>query len=217
MAPIVECVLTVGTGLPTLLIYDLYDVQPTAGQPGWSVPPFDAALLTDPAGRCRLVGRGALPCNLRFLIEGEEEIGSPGLAAHIARHRDELATCDAAFIPYFGTDAAGATILRLGFKGLVLLEFRVAGGDWGGRRGETGGMTRTRTELNQATKLSNRWGPPQAGAFTFANKTADLEAFSGAYDGAGEEIRTLDPQIGNAGVDGSASFRGVPQVGEKSR
>jgi acetylornithine deacetylase/succinyl-diaminopimelate desuccinylase-like protein len=155
VAPIVEGVLTVRTGLPTLLIYDLYDVQPAIGQAGWSVPPFDASLDTDDAGRCRLVGRGAfnskgplfgllatlrafaeagvaLPCNLRFLIEGEEEIGSPGLAAHIARHRDELARCDAAFIPYFGTDAAGATILRLGFKGLVLLEFRVAGGDWGG-------------------------------------------------------------------------------------
>jgi acetylornithine deacetylase/succinyl-diaminopimelate desuccinylase-like protein len=155
VAPIVEGVLTAGAGLPTLLVYELYDVQPAAHQPGWSVPPFDAVVLTDPAGRQRLVGRGAfnskgplfgllatlhafaeagvaLPCNLRFLIEGEEEIGSPGLAAHIVRHRDELAACDAAFIPYFGTDAAGATILRLGFKGLVLLEFRVTGGDWGG-------------------------------------------------------------------------------------
>lgn len=155
VAPIVEGTLTTTAHLPTLLVYDLYDVQPAAGQPGWSVPPFEAALVTDPAGRSRLVGRGAfnskgplfgllgalrafaeagaaLPCNLRFLIEGEEEIGSPGLAPHIMRHREELTACDAAFIPYFGTDAAGATILRLGFKGLVLLEFRAAGGDWGG-------------------------------------------------------------------------------------
>ncbi len=90
--------------MPTLLVYELYDVQPAAGQLGWSVPPFDAAVATDSAGRQRLVARGAfnskgplfgliavlrafreagvpLPCNLRFLIEGEEEIGSPGLAA----------------------------------------------------------------------------------------------------------------------------------------
>jgi acetylornithine deacetylase/succinyl-diaminopimelate desuccinylase-like protein len=74
----------------------------------------------------------ALPVNVRFLIEGEEEIGSPSLPDYIARHRRELAACDAAFIPYFGTNARGDTVLRLGFKGLVLLEFRVIGGTWGG-------------------------------------------------------------------------------------
>jgi acetylornithine deacetylase/succinyl-diaminopimelate desuccinylase-like protein len=154
-APIVEGVLHVSSALPTLLFYDLYDVQPAHGQPGWTVPPFAAEIVTDNAGRRRLVGRGAfnskgpligtlatlrafaeagvaLPCNIRFLIEGEEEIGSPSLAGYIAEHHDELADCDAAFIPYFGTNASGETIIRLGFKGLMLLEFRVTGGDWGG-------------------------------------------------------------------------------------
>ena len=149
-APFVEATLRVAPGLPTLLFYDLYDVQPAEGQPGWTVPPF-AADIVGP----RLVGRGAfnskgplfgflatlrafaeagvtLPCNLRFLIEGEEEIGSPSLPGYIAEHHAELAACDAAFIPYFGTNARGETIVRLGFKGLMLLEFRVTGGDWGG-------------------------------------------------------------------------------------
>ncbi len=149
-APIVEAMLNVGPALPTLLFYDLYDVQPAAGQPGWTVPPFAAEIVNG-----RLIGRGAfnskgplfgflatlrafaeagvaLPCNIRFLIEGEEEIGSPSLPAYIAEHHTELAACDAAFIPYFGTNARGETIVRLGFKGLMLLEFRVTGGDWGG-------------------------------------------------------------------------------------
>jgi acetylornithine deacetylase/succinyl-diaminopimelate desuccinylase-like protein len=153
--PIVEGELVVDPGLPSLLFYDLYDVQPAAGQPGWSVPPFDAALVTGAGNRRRLVGRGAfnskgplfatiatlrafaeagvaLPCNLRFLIEGEEEIGSPGLLAYIEENLPALAACDAAFIPYFGTNARDETIIRLGFKGLVLLEFKVTGGDWGG-------------------------------------------------------------------------------------
>jgi acetylornithine deacetylase/succinyl-diaminopimelate desuccinylase-like protein len=154
-APIVEGELHASPNLPTLLFYDLYDVQPAEGQAGWSVPPFAAEIVTDDTGRRRLVGRGAfnskgpligslatlrafaeagipLPCNIRFLIEGEEEIGSPSLGNYIADHHAQLAACDAAFIPYFGTNRRGTTIIRLGFKGLLLLEFCVTGGDWGG-------------------------------------------------------------------------------------
>jgi acetylornithine deacetylase/succinyl-diaminopimelate desuccinylase-like protein len=159
-APFVEGDLVGGGLKPTLLFYDLYDVQPAAGQAGWSVDPFAGALAVDAQGRKRIVGRGAfnskgplvgalaavrafrecgveLPVNIRFLIEGEEETGSPSLPGYIERNRDALAACDAAFIPYFGTDVRGTTVVRLGFKGLVLLEFRVVGGAWGGpSRGE---------------------------------------------------------------------------------
>src|SRR5207253_5131721 len=74
----------------------------------------------------------APPVNFRFLIEGEEEIGSPSLPNYIAANHDRLAACDAVFIPYFGTSGRGETVLRLGFKGLALLEFSVTGGEWGG-------------------------------------------------------------------------------------
>jgi len=154
-SPIVEGELIVDSKLPTLLVYDLYDVQPAEGQAGWTVDPFAAEIVTDPQGRRRIVGRGAFnskgplfgtlavlkafqrekiapPVNFRFLIEGEEEIGSPSLPSYIAANRERLTTCDAAFIPYFGTSGRGETILRLGFKGLSLLEFSVTGGDWGG-------------------------------------------------------------------------------------
>lgn len=154
-APFVEGELIAGDGKPTLLFYELYDVQPARGQPGWTVDPFTADIVTDASGRERLVGRGAFnskgplvgalaairafreagvdcPVNFRFLIEGEEEIGSPSLPGYIERNRNRLAGCHAAFIPYFGTTAKGDTILRLGFKGLTLLEFRVTGGAWGG-------------------------------------------------------------------------------------
>lgn len=154
-APFVEGELISGPDRPTLLFYELYDVQPAAGQAGWTVDPFEAAIVDGADGRARLVGRGAfnskgplvgalaairafrengveLPVNLRFLIEGEEEVGSPSLPGYIARNHALLSSCDAAFIPYFGTTAKGDTILRLGFKGLTLLEFRVIGGAWGG-------------------------------------------------------------------------------------
>jgi acetylornithine deacetylase/succinyl-diaminopimelate desuccinylase-like protein len=70
--------------------------------------------------------------NLTLLIEGEEEIGSPSLKSYIETNRDRLRRCDAALIPYLGTNAIGETPIRLGFKGLGFLDLWVEGGDWGG-------------------------------------------------------------------------------------
>lgn len=154
-APIIEGELITDSSRPTLLFYDLYDVQPASGQAGWAVDPFAAEIVTDERGRRRIVGRGAFnskgplfgalavlkafrrakvspPVNFRFLIEGEEEIGSPSLPDYLKANREKLSACDAMFIPYFGTSGRGETILRLGFKGLALLEFSVTGGAWGG-------------------------------------------------------------------------------------
>lgn len=154
VAPIVEGALDVDPAAPTLLFYELYDVQPAAGQPGWTVPPFDATIVPDGAGR-RLVGRGAfnskgplvgflavlrafrdagvaLPVNLRCVIEGEEEVGSPSLEPYLRANRESLSRCDGALIPYFATNSRGRTMIRLGFKGIMHLVFAVEGGDWGG-------------------------------------------------------------------------------------
>ncbi len=153
VAPIVEGALFTPGAQRTLLFYDLYDVQP-ATPVGWIAPPFAADLVADRGGTM-LVGRGSfnskgplvgflavlrafreagipLPVNIRFLIEGEEEIGSPSLEPYLRANRETLRVCDAAFIPYLGTTAQGETPIRLGFKGLILLELSVEGGDWGG-------------------------------------------------------------------------------------
>ncbi|MEX2540588.1 MAG: M20/M25/M40 family metallo-hydrolase [Trueperaceae bacterium] len=154
VAPIIYGHLGAAKAEKTLLFYELYDVQPAA-EPGWSVPPFAAEIVPDGSGQHRIVGRGAfnskgplvgflgvlkafrdagvpLPVNLRFLIEGEEEIGSPSLEPFIRENLAFLRDCNAAFIPYFSTNSRGQTIIRLGFKGLVMLELSVEGGDWGG-------------------------------------------------------------------------------------
>ena len=154
VAPIVEGELSSPDARRTLLFHDLYDVQPASPE-GWVAPPFAADILPDDRGGSMLVGRGTfnskgplvgflavlrafreadvpLPVNLRFLIEGEEEIGSPSLEPYLRANRETLRTCDAAFIPYLGTTSQGETPIRLGFKGLVLLELSVEGGDWGG-------------------------------------------------------------------------------------
>lgn len=152
--PIIEGELASPDATKTLLFYELYDTQPASPE-GWICPPFEPGIAElDGVGQA-LVGRGAfnskgplvaflsvlaafreagisLPVNLRFVIEGEEEIGSPSLKDYLQDNAGELRQCDAAFIPYFSTDSRGRTAIRLGFKGLMLLELSVRGGEWGG-------------------------------------------------------------------------------------
>jgi acetylornithine deacetylase/succinyl-diaminopimelate desuccinylase-like protein len=93
---------------PTILVYGHYDVQPPGDEAAWETPPFTPSVrdgrlyargATDDKGPVvvaletarRFVEAGGPPLNVRFLIEGEEETGSPNLAAVLAEHRDELA------------------------------------------------------------------------------------------------------------------------------
>jgi hypothetical protein len=92
-----------------VLVYGHYDVQPTGSADEWDTPPFELTVegdvvrgrgVTDDKGpvfivltlaRAFIAQRGALPLNVKFLIEGEEEIGSPNLGSYVRGHADELA------------------------------------------------------------------------------------------------------------------------------
>lgn len=108
--PAVYGELLVSDDAPTILIYGHHDVQPPGRVERWLSPPFEPAVRDG-----RIYGRGTAddkggflaylaaahisPCNLKFLIEGEEEIGSPNLAALLAEHRalfgcDFIVLCD---------------------------------------------------------------------------------------------------------------------------
>ena len=96
-------------GAPTVLVYGHYDVQPTGDLAEWRTPPFELVTdgdvvrgrgVTDDKGPVLLVlklaqamvaQRGGLPLNVKFLLEGEEEIGSPHLPEYVRAHASELA------------------------------------------------------------------------------------------------------------------------------
>ena len=96
-------------GAPTILVYGHYDVQPPGDEAEWDSPPFEPTVrdgriyargATDDKGPLLvplfvaqefLARDGALPLNVRFLVEGEEEIGSPSLRSLLAARRQELA------------------------------------------------------------------------------------------------------------------------------
>ena len=107
--PVVRGEWLAAPGAPTALVYGHYDVQPT-GDPGeWTTPPFELTVdgdimrgrgATDDKGPIYVVLKtaqafmaqeGGLPLNVKFLFEGEEEIGSPHLREYVRDHAGELA------------------------------------------------------------------------------------------------------------------------------
>lgn len=131
-------------GRPTVLIYGHYDVQPADPLDLWTSPPFEPRLAdgiitargaADNKGQimahilgveAALAAGGELPVNVLFVVEGEEEIGSPNLAAFLSRHAEEL-RCDVVVISDTTMIAPGVPALTYGLRGIGCIEVRVTG------------------------------------------------------------------------------------------
>lgn len=144
----------------TLIIYGLYDHPPSIAEE-WLVDPHgaeivDAATIGLPADlgsvipnraahnhkgpvlSCLLAVEvmrkvsGDVPVNLLFVIEGEEDIGSPHLPAFIREYRDELAQAQGMWLPCMQQSRDGTMTLVRGAKGMFWAELVCRGGAWGG-------------------------------------------------------------------------------------
>ena len=131
-------------GAPTALVYGHYDVQPPDPLEKWITPPFEptrrdgnlyARGATDDKGQmfthlksaeAWITVEGRLPVNLKFIIEGEEEVGSQGLEQYLAEHADRLA-CDCVVISDGGQFAPGMPAITYGLRGIAYYELRVTG------------------------------------------------------------------------------------------
>jgi acetylornithine deacetylase/succinyl-diaminopimelate desuccinylase-like protein len=143
-------------GKPTLLVYGHYDVQPPEPLEPWLSPPFEpterdgnlyARGATDDKGQmfthlkaaeAWLKTVGSLPVNVKFLIEGEEEIGGANLEAFVAENRDRL-KCDYAVISDTSQFAPGIPAITYGLKGLAYFEIIVRGAQTDLHSGTFGG------------------------------------------------------------------------------
>ncbi len=130
-------------GAPTVLVYGHYDVQPVDPIHLWTSPPFEPRIsngkvyargATDNKGQIfshfigsrSMVEAGGLPVNLVYLIEGEEEIGSPTLPAILKRLHTEIQP-DIALVSDTGMIAPGHPTLTYSLRGIAALEVAVHG------------------------------------------------------------------------------------------
>lgn len=135
--------LKAGKDKPTALIYGHYDVQPAEPLELWHTPAFEPTQVgenlfgrgaSDMKGQITaslqaieaIVNTGKLPVNVKFMIEGEEEIGSPNLDDFIKEHAD-LLSCDFTLNPDTGMIAPDVPTITYGLRGLAYFELRVYG------------------------------------------------------------------------------------------
>jgi acetylornithine deacetylase/succinyl-diaminopimelate desuccinylase-like protein len=133
-----------GASAKTLMFYNHYDVQPPDPLELWDSPPFEPTIreghlyargVADNKGNlvARLAAveawlavRGELPLNVLFVVEGEEEIGSPNLGCFAEEHRDKL-QADGCIWESGYRDTKGRLQILLGVKGILSVELRARG------------------------------------------------------------------------------------------
>jgi acetylornithine deacetylase/succinyl-diaminopimelate desuccinylase-like protein len=147
--PIVYGEKIIDASLPTILVYGHYDVQPADPLELWTSPPFEPVIKkTDIHPEGAIFARGAcddkgqmymhvkamefmtstnqLPCNVKFMIEGEEEVGSESLSWYVKQNQEKLAN-DVILISDTGMIANDIPSITTGLRGLSYVEVEVTG------------------------------------------------------------------------------------------
>jgi acetylornithine deacetylase/succinyl-diaminopimelate desuccinylase-like protein len=147
--PIVYGEKIIDNDLPTVLVYGHYDVQPPDPIDLWDSAPFEPIIKKTnlhpegaifARGACDdkgqfymhvkalefMVNTNSLPCNVKFMIEGEEEVGSKSLAAYVKENQQKLAN-DIILISDTGMIAKNVPSITTGLRGLSYVEVQVTG------------------------------------------------------------------------------------------
>ncbi len=240
-------------GRPTLLIYGHYDVQPPEPLEEWISPPFSPTIrdgyvyargATDDKGQfftylkaieAILAVAGKLPVNVKVLIEGEEEIGSPSLGKFLRQHRQEL-KADAVAVSDGSQFRHGVPAITYGLRGLSYLQIDVTGPRFDLHSGSFGGLvTNPVTALTEIlARLKNPDGTIKIPGFyndvveleqwerdemaSLEYDEAELKAYLGVDDLAGEngysplESKTARPTLDINGIWGGFSGEGAKTI-----
>ncbi|WP_276363455.1 dipeptidase [Daejeonella sp. H1SJ63] len=163
--PIVYGEKIISNSLPTVLVYGHYDVQPPDPLGLWHTPPFEPTVRDEKIyarGACDDKGQfymhvkafelmmrtNTLPCNIKFMIEGEEEVGSGNLGIFVSENKEKL-KADVVLISDTSMISMDHPSLETGLRGLSYVEVEVTGPDRDLHSGVYGGAV-----ANPATVLS---------------------------------------------------------------
>ena len=169
--PVVYAEKTVDPGAKTVLVYGHYDVMPVDPRDEWRTEPFEPVIRDG-----RIWGRGAdddkgqlwmhakafeamcatdsLPCNVKFMLEGEEEIGSPSLYGFCEQNK-ELLKADIILVSDTSMISMQTPSITCGLRGLAYMEVEVTGPDKDLHSGYT---TLERTGVRPSLDVNGIWG-----------------------------------------------------------
>lgn len=185
--------LAAGPGVPTVLVYGHYDVQPPDPLDAWRSPPFEPEIrgvdlyargASDDKGQVHIHVKtaeafhqtlGRPPVNIKCLIEGEEEMGSPSLNPFVQSHR-ELLSADVAVISDTHILGREQPSIVYALRGLAYLEIEVTGPDHDLHSGIYGGAVNN--PLNELCRIVARL-QDASGRITipgFYDQVRDLDA-----------------------------------------
>jgi len=145
---------------PHVVMYGHYDVQPADPVALWRTPPFEPTIIGD-----RIHGRGAadnkgplmtniaavarlleenprIPLRITFLVEGEEEMGSPSFSGFLRTHADRLREADFVYLSDTALPSKDQVVITCGLRGLALLDVHVTGPKGDLHSGLHGGVLR---------------------------------------------------------------------------
>jgi len=168
-----------GDSKRTILFYGHYDVQPVDPVEEWDTPPFDPTVkgdllvargATDDKGQsfthikaveAMLKERGELPVNVKFILEGEEEIGGEAIERFVHEDAGERLGCDAVVVSDTSMFAPGQPSLLYGLKGLAYVEMKVTGPNRDLHSGTFGGAVAN--PANALCQIISRLQDPKTG------------------------------------------------------
>ena len=156
--------------IPTVLVYSHYDVMPAEPLELWNSEPFEPSIrdgrlyargADDDKGQAMiqvkafeyLVREGLMNCRVKFIFEGEEEIGSPSLEAFLEEHRDLLA-CDIILVSDTSMIGKDTPSITTGLRGLAYWEIEVTGPNRDLHSGHFGGAVKN--PINALTEMLSK-------------------------------------------------------------
>lgn len=211
-------------GVPTVLVYGHYDVQPADQLDLWTTPPFEptrrdgdlyARGAADDKGqmlthifsaRAWLEAVGRLPLNLKYIIEGEEEVGSPGLEKFIAEDPDRLA-CDCIVVSDGVQYAPGQPAITYGLRGIAYYELRLTGPNRELHSGSFGGSVTNPANalVEMLAALVDQRGKVQIPGF-YDDVVPISESERGRFAMLPFDVEQYLAQFGVSGTSGEAGY-----------
>jgi acetylornithine deacetylase/succinyl-diaminopimelate desuccinylase-like protein len=228
--PIVFAEKKVNPALPTVLVYGHYDVQPADPLNLWDSPPFEPVIKNDKIyarGSCDDKGQvymhvkafevmmkhNLLPCNVKFMIEGEEEVGSDNLGTFVKENKDKL-KADIILISDTALISLEHPSITTGLRGLSYMEVEVTGPNRDLHSGVYGGAVANPINVlcDMIASLHDENG--KVAIPGFYDKVAELSpAERDAINKAPFDLNEYKADLGIAEIKGEQGYSTVERTG----